>query len=205
MISHLYKKCLPILLSLSLVFGWFAGFGGVNSAQAASSSEPEILLQRNAEWNYFDQGQDLLTEWRTYDDLSSWKMGQAPFGYKDNGNGVSTSYFGPLKTEVSYGLDKELKPRTTYFRTNLNVNKDQINSYGQILGTFGIDDGAVIYVNGEEIGRFGMPEGEVLYSTKAASSQDLPVMYENVDLTEPLKAKLQDGTNVIAVEVRQQL
>ncbi|QOS78993.1 S-layer homology domain-containing protein [Paenibacillus sp. JNUCC31] len=204
MISHLYKKMLAILLSIALVFGWFAGFGGANSAQAASLSEPDILLERNANWKYFDQGQDLLSEWRALYDDSSWNSGTAPFGYKDNGNGISTSYFGPVHTEVSYGLDKESKPRTTYFRTNLTVNKDQIDGYGQILGTFGIDDGAVIYVNGVEVRRFGMPDGEIQYSTKATSSQDLPVMYEDIDLTEPMKAYLHDGSNEIAVEVHQQ-
>ncbi|MEC0125181.1 S-layer homology domain-containing protein [Paenibacillus pabuli] len=204
MISHLYKKMLSILLTLSLVFGWFAGFGGTNSAQAASLSEPAILLERNATWKYFDKGQDLLSEWRALYDDSSWNFGPAPFGYKDNGSGVSTSYFGLLQTEISYGLEKQLKPRTTYFRTNLTVNKDQIDSYGQILGTFGIDDGAVIYVNGVEVRRFGMPDGEIEYSTKATSSQDLPVMYEDIDLTEPMKANLHDGSNEIAVEVHQQ-
>ncbi|WP_338586756.1 S-layer homology domain-containing protein [Paenibacillus sp. Y5S-9] len=204
MISHFYKKMLPILLSLSLIFGWFAGIGGVNSAQAASLSEPDILLERNANWRYFDQGQNLESQWRTSYDDSSWEIGPAPFGYKDNGNGVSTSFFGPLKTEVSYGDDKKLKHRTTYLRTHLTINKDEINGYGQILGTFGIDDGAVIYVNGVEIRRFGMPESEIQYSTKATSSQDLPVMYEDIDLTEPLKTYLHDGNNEIAVEVHQQ-
>ncbi|PWW38631.1 MULTISPECIES: S-layer homology domain-containing protein [Paenibacillus] len=204
MISHLYKKVLSILLSIALVFGWLAGFGGVHSVQAASLSEPEILLQRNANWHYFDQGQDLQAEWRASYDDSFWNSGPAPFGYKDNGSGISTSYFGSLQTVVSYGLDKKLKPRTTYFRTNLNVNKEQIDGYGQILGTFGIDDGAVIYVNGVEVRRFGMPDGEIEYSTKATSGKDLPVMYEDIDLTAPMKANLRDGSNEIAVEVHQQ-
>lgn len=62
----------------------------------------------------------------------------------------------------------------------------------------------MIYVNGQEVSRFGMPDGEIQYSTKATSSQDLPVMYENIDLTEPMKANLHDGANEIAVEVHQQ-
>ncbi|KAG2870246.1 hypothetical protein PC115_g25177 [Phytophthora cactorum] len=49
-----------------------------------------------------------------------------------------------------------------------------------------------------------MPEGEIQYSTQAASNKDLPVMYENIDLTEPMKANLHDGSNDIAVEVHQQ-
>ncbi|EGG38209.1 S-layer homology domain-containing protein [Paenibacillus sp. HGF5] len=204
MINHMYKKLLSILLSTALVFGFFAGTGFQTTADAAAQDQPDILLQRNAEWKYFDQGQDLTTVWRaTYDD-SSWASGLAPFGYKDNGSGIATAEFGPLNTVVDYGADKKLKHRTTYFRTNLQVNKDQIDAYGQILGTFGIDDGAVLYVNGHEIRRMGMPEGEITYPAKATSSKDLPVVYGDMDLTAPLKTYLQDGNNEIAVEVHQQ-
>ncbi|MFE9275885.1 S-layer homology domain-containing protein [Paenibacillus glucanolyticus] len=204
MINHVYKKLLSMLLSTALVFGFFAGLGFPAVAEAATPGQPDILLQRNADWKYFDQGQDLTTVWRaTYDD-SSWANGLAPFGYKDNGSGVTTAEFGPLQTVMDYGTDKELKHRTTYFRTNLQVNKDQIDGYGQILGTFGVDDGAVLYVNGHEIRRMGMPKGEITYSTKATSNKDLPVVYADVDLTEPLKTYLQDGSNEIAVEVHQQ-
>ncbi|CAH0120684.1 3',5'-cyclic adenosine monophosphate phosphodiesterase CpdA [Paenibacillus sp. CECT 9249] len=200
----MYKKLLSMLLSTALVFGLLAGFGSSPAAEAATQDEPMILLERNSEWKYFDQGQDLNSVWRaTYDD-SLWDSGFAPFGYKDNGSGIATSAFGPLNTEVGYGPDKKLKHRTTYFRTNLQVNKDEIDGYGQLLGTFGIDDGAVIYVNGHEVRRFGMPEGEITYSTKAISNKDLPVLYENVDLTQPLKSYLKDGNNEIAVEVHQQ-
>lgn len=204
MITHQYKRLLSMLLSAALVFGLFAGVGSLSTVEAATQDQPDILLQRNAEWKYFDQGQDLTTVWRsTYDD-SSWESGFAPFGYKDNGSSIATTEFGPLGTIVDYGTDKKLKHRTTYFRTNLQVNKDQIDGYGQILGTFGIDDGAVLYVNGHEVRRIGMPEGEITYDMKATSSKDLPVIYGDVDLTEPLKTYLQDGNNEIAVEIHQQ-
>lgn len=147
------------------MFGLLAGFGSSPAAEAAAQDGPIILLERNSEWKYFDQGQDLNSVWRaTYDD-SLWDSGFAPFGYKDNGSGIAISTFGPLNTEVDYGPDKKLKHRTTYFRTNLQINKEEIDGYGQLLGTFGIDDGAVIYVNGHEVRRFGMPEGEITYST----------------------------------------
>lgn len=109
MINHMYKKLLSILLSTALVFGFFAGTGFQTTADAAAQDQPDILLQRNAEWKYFDQGQDLTTVWRaTYDD-SSWASGLAPFGYKDNGSGIATAEFGPLNTVVDYGADKKLQ------------------------------------------------------------------------------------------------
>ncbi|WP_413033515.1 S-layer homology domain-containing protein [Paenibacillus xylanilyticus] len=206
MINPLYKKIVAILLSTALVIGWFGGLGTgpIVKAEAAADPQPDILLSKNSNWKYFDQGQDLMSVWQTVYEDATWPEGNAPFGYKDNGNGISTTYFGPLQTEVDYGGDKSLKHRTTYFRTTLTVSQEQIQNYGQILGTFGIDDGAVLYVNGEEVRRFGMPEGEINYSTKAASSKDLPVMYEDVDLTEPLQTLLHEGDNIVAVEVHQQ-
>lgn len=72
-------------------------------------------MERNANWRYFDQGQDLQSEWRASYDDSSWNSAPAPFGYKDNGNGISTSYFGPLQTEVSYGSDKKINPAQPTF------------------------------------------------------------------------------------------
>ncbi|WP_246310925.1 S-layer homology domain-containing protein [Paenibacillus xylanilyticus] len=206
MINPLYKKIVAILLSTALVIGWFGGLGAgpIVKAEAAVEPQPDILLSKNSNWKYFDQGQDLMSVWQAVYEDTTWPEGNAPFGYKDNGNGISTTYFGPLQTDVDYGGDKSLKHRTTYFRTTLTVNKEQIEDYGQILGTFGIDDGAVLYVNGTEVRRFGMPDGEISYSTKATSSMDLPVMYNDVDLTEPLQTLLHDGENIIAVEVHQQ-
>ncbi|MGG4128446.1 S-layer homology domain-containing protein [Paenibacillus illinoisensis] len=206
MINPLYKKVLAILLSVALVIGWFGGLGSAPVVKAAETVEPQadILLSKNSTWKYFDQGQDLKSVWQAVYEDNTWAVDNAPFGYKDNGSGISTTYFGPLQTEVDYGGIKSLKHRTTYFRTTLTVNQEQIQNYGQILGTFGIDDGAVLYVNGTEVRRFGMPDGEVNYSTKATSSMDLPVMYTDVDLTEPLQTLLHDGENIIAVEVHQQ-
>lgn len=201
---QMFRKLALMLLCIPLMFGWSAGFNGAHAAEDASDSLPNFLLDRNAQWKFNDRGDDLSSVWRvTYDD-TSWSSGNAPFGFKDDGSGISTSYFGPLKTEVSYGEDPEMKHPTTYFRTNLTISEGELEGYGQILGTFGIDDGAVLYVNGEEIRRFGMPEGEIEYSTKAISGNDLPVMYEDVDLTESLKAQLHEGNNEIAVEVHQQ-
>ncbi|OMF30054.1 hypothetical protein BK133_16935 [Paenibacillus sp. FSL H8-0548] len=203
MMNKVYSRLLSILLSSALLLGLFGG-AAPSSVSAAPADEPIILLSGNSEWKYFDKGIDQGTVWQsTYDD-SAWSFDSAPFGYKDSGAGISTARFGALKTVVDYGGDKKKKHRTTYFRQILNIDKNEIDGYGQLLATFAIDDGAVFYVNGTEIKRFGLPEGEITYSTFATSNKDLPVLYEAVDLTAELKAALREGDNELAVEVHQQ-
>ena len=201
--NPVYKKVLSTLLSAALLFGLF-GAAAPFSVSAASEEEPIVLLPGNSEWRYFDKGVDQGTVWQsTYDD-SAWSLGNAPLGYKYQDNKITTTKFGGLKTIVDYGTDRNKKYRTTYLRKNLNIDKDVLDQYGQLLGTFAIDDGAVLYVNGTEIERFGMPEGKIIYDTPAASNKDLPVMYNAVNLTAKLKSALRQGSNEFAVEVHQQ-
>ncbi len=193
--KNIWKTFFPVLLSVTLLFGLLGG--ALPQAQAAGD-EPLIIMAKGADWKYLDNGADQGDAWRTGYEDKDWQVGPAPLGYS-----ASTSRFGSLKTITSYGTDSKNKHITTYLLANLQVDLEQIQSYGQLLGTFAIDDGAVIYVNGKEIYRAGMPEGEITYSTLATSQKSDPVMYTNVDLTAQLKANLKDGDNVIAVEVHQ--
>ncbi|WP_339205632.1 S-layer homology domain-containing protein [Paenibacillus sp. FSL K6-3182] len=201
--NYVNKKVLSILLSLALLLG-LLGAAAPSPVAAASATEPVTLLPGNSVWKYYDKGINQGTVWRsTYDD-SAWSSGNAPLGYKDSGAIISAAGFGALKTKVDYGTNKSKKYPTTYFRTNLNVDKNSMDHYGQLLATFAVDDGAVVYVNGTEVVRLGMPTGDILYSTFATSNMDDPVVYTDVDLTTALKANLKDGNNELAVEVHQQ-
>ena len=70
---------------------------------------------------------------------------------------------------------------------------------GDLTGTIQYDDGAVIYVNGNEVDRLHMPAGPIDSSTTALSGGN-----ENayVSFAVP-KSFLVNGANVIAVEVHQ--
>ena len=63
-----------------------------------------------------------------------------------------------------------------------------------------VDDGAVIYLNGQEVLRIGMPDGPVNFSTSANRDVD-PVAFEG-PFSIPT-SYLDPGNNVIAVEVHQ--
>jgi lysophospholipase L1-like esterase len=140
-------------------------------------------------WSYFDQGQDLGTNWSQpgYND-SAWSNGVGRLGY-----GEATD-----ATVVSYGPDTNNMYPTTYFRhwfavpgnvgfTNLNVRVS-------------CSDGAVVYLNGSEIYRTNLPGGPIACTDLALSAVtgfSTPI-YLQTNLT---IGGLMTGTNLLAVEI----
>ena len=120
-----------------------------------AGTSPAIALTAGSEWRYWDSRRPPPEGWNlpAFDD-SNWKSGAAPLGY---GNGDEA-------TAIDYGGDDNSKNITAYFRKKLRF--PPINN----LFTVGIrrDDGAVIYLNGEEIVRDGLPEGLITPTTFAA-------------------------------------
>lgn len=176
----------------------------VSFPQIALTSEPLFLAWKNegeypvgtfpvaaqSIWKYNDSGLDLGTDWKNngYDD-SAWEFGNAILGYGD-GNQATTLDFGP---------DDQDKYRTYYLRHTFNV--ENAAQYGSLLFNVLRDDGVIVYVNGTEAFRMNMPEGAVDYNTFASSTvgaadETTFFPFETANL-------LQDGENVIAVELHQ--
>ncbi len=150
-----------------------------------------ILVQKNANWKYLDDGTDQGSAWKepSFDD-SSWASGNAELGYGD----------GDEITVLSYGGNSNNKYITYYFRHEFSVtNPNQSNSLSlEILR----DDGAVVYINGTEVQRTNMPSGAINYLTHASSTisgSDEDVFNEYLISSDQLVA----GTNIIAVEIHQ--
>lgn len=150
-----------------------------------------LLLPRTSSWRYNDSGTFPGPDWTSvqFDD-SSWPQGAAELGYGDGGEA----------TLLDYGPDAENKHITYYFRKRLDLEAtDMLESY-----TFQLmrDDGAVIHVNGQEVLRVNMPDGNVLpettASTFAGGSEESSYFTHALD-----ELPLQEGTNVIAVEIHQ--
>ncbi|MCY3859028.1 MAG: metallophosphoesterase [Gammaproteobacteria bacterium] len=144
-----------------------------------------VLIARDSTWRYLDDGSDQGTNWRESDfDDSGWSTGAAELGFGDGGE----------TTTLTSGHT------TYYFRHHFSV-ADASGVEGLKLSILR-DDGAVVYLNGTEIYRTNMPEGEITSSTFAPSAigGDAESTYETVELSAD---QLQDGQNVIAVEVHQ--
>lgn len=150
------------------------------------------LIPRGAHWKYLDDGSDPGIAWRQpdYDD-SGWKAGAAELGYGD----------GDEVTIVSFGEFSEDKFPTTYFR---HAFEFPIDPSRILSGELEIkrDDGAAVYLNGQEIFRTNLPEGDITYETYADGSTGNEDRYRTKSLTD-LASLMRTGTNIVAVEVHQ--
>jgi hypothetical protein len=159
---------------------------------AAFALSQTSLINSGSQWKYFDQGNINNSTWNelSYND-NAWEFGNAEFGYGD----------GDESTVVGYGPDGNNKYITTYFRKVITVNNTQ--QFSHLNLSLLRDDGAVVYVNGQEVWRSNMPNGIINYNTVA----DGTVAWPNEDdwyTTSISSSYLVNGSNVIAVEIHQE-
>lgn len=148
------------------------------------------LIPSGATWKYLQQLNDQGTAWRevNFND-TTWKAGRAELGYGDKDELTL------LPSKVS-----GIRPITTYFRRSFEVfDPAALSSVRMWLKR---DDGAVVYLNGQEIIRSNMPEGTIAFATRASStvggSTESQWFSYSID-----PALFLAGTNVMAVEVHQ--
>ena len=167
--------------------------GGVNpNASIMIPNEVvETLVARGATWRYLDNGSDQGTNWYGVGFADgAWQSGPAQLGYGD----------GDEATVVSYGPNADDKYITTYFRRHFTAT----NVAGITKLTLDLvrDDGAVVYLNGEEARRVNLAAGPVLYDTTTITfvgGGDESTFFEYaLDPT-----FLREGENVVAVEIHQ--
>jgi hypothetical protein len=146
------------------------------------------FIPAGATWKYLDDGSSQSTQWRarTYND-ATWAGGPAPLGYE---NGVATT--------ISFGPDEDNKYPASYFRNSFNVIDASI--YTGITLELLVDDGAAVYLNGEELFRQNLPSGLLTSSTFALGSTSSETNYTSYDLP---PSALITGENVLVVEVHQ--
>ncbi|MBI1841161.1 MAG: carboxypeptidase regulatory-like domain-containing protein [Verrucomicrobia bacterium] len=146
------------------------------------------LVALGVPWRYWDAVAAVAAGWknRIFDD-SAWKSGPGRLGFGLDGEA----------TTVSGGR------MTYYFRRSFRVDKP--SQYSQLVFQLARDDGAVVYLNGQEVYRSNMPDGLIKPDTAAVNVVNTPeesIYYETIV---PIAGSaLTQGTNVVAVEVHQQ-
>jgi hypothetical protein len=156
-----------------------------------TEGEGHTLVAIGSVWKYLDNGTDQGTAWHDagFDD-STWAAGAGQLGYGD----------GDETTTVGFGPDANNKYATTYFRRTFNI--PNASRYKSLMLRLLHDDGAVVYLNGQEVYRNNMPAGAVTYQTHASAT--VQGADENIYKNKNLEPRLLvNGTNVIAVEVHQ--
>ena len=142
-------------------------------------------------WKFDDQGFAPTIGWKDLPYLDKdWQVGLAKFGYGDNNE----------TTTVSYGGIDNQKQITTYFRRRFYLSDP--SDYSALTTSLLVDDGAVIYLNGNEVERINIDPGIVTYATPAKDA--VGGDDEKTFFDWPLDpGDLVAGENVIAVEVHQ--
>ena len=171
---------------------WTAGTTGFGFGLGGGTVGEVALIEAGATWKYLDDGSNQGTVWRqpVFND-ASWAAGPAQLGYGD----------GDEVTVVSYGGDAGNKHITTYFRHTFTVADPW--QIGQLSLGLVRDDGAVVYLNGQEVARSNMPTTAIDYQTGAASTVGGGEEDTFHEYTVDPAGLLVEGENTLAVEVHQ--
>lgn len=145
-----------------------------------------------SDWRYLDNGTDQGTSWReTGFNDSGWALGAAELGYGD----------GTEATLLTYGSQATNKYITYYFRRAFPVSDPA--TYRFLSMRLVRDDGAVVYLNGNEVWRENMPAGVLNHLTPASNTVGGDDEGRAFERTVDAAGLWLTGTNVLAVEVHQ--
>ena len=171
-----------------------AGYRFIGWASENSNMEQTVIIKRGITWKYYDQGSLDDTGWQQSDYVdNTWDSGAAPLGYYTSDSNNSRGY----NTFLDYGEDANNKRPTYYFRKSFNLNYTPSDKDVYTLN-YTIDDGMVVYINGEEAARYLMHNGYVSYYDYSSSyAQGNP---DSGSLILPASL-FKKGNNVIAIEV----
>ncbi len=151
-------------------------------------TQQKTVYSKKESWLYYDKGNIGSADWTSEDYVTTgWKTGYAPLGYGKTG----------LSTTISYGNNSNNKYPTYYFRKLVTLEEKPADDAVFTLD-FTVDDGFIIYVNGQEAGRYNMPSGNVGYNS--FSSTYAPNNPDDGQMTIPARL-FKKGNNIIAVEV----
>ena len=137
-------------------------------------------------WNYWNSKDNPGADWNSTGDLSKWKHGASPLGWGDRDAGTP------------FDLAPSDRAITNYFARDVNLGT--ISADFELTLNVRADDGAVVYINGNEVKRINMPEGTITPNTNAKSNVSLGTAKNNLQTITVPRDLLKDGVNRIAVE-----
>lgn len=165
--------------------------GGPVTPPAIPNPPVNYPLPKKTEWSFLDTG-NAPTNWKdlNFND-TVWVFAKGALGYNANS----------LTKTISYGADSTDKHITTYYRKRLNI-ADVSTLPNNLELQLRADDGAIVYINGNELLRVNMPTGPVTNTTTAVANVQSP--NQDVYFTyEVSKTNFVTGVNILAVEVHQ--
>lgn len=162
--------------------------GSWRSGGTFASAEVVYLNEASNTWKYFrgtEEASDPVSDWRelVFDD-ANWTTATTPVGY-GGGYVVNTALTGMQSVHS-----------TMYYRNTFTIAAGQVPESLSLRIKY--DDGAIVWINGEEVARLNVPAGEVSFNGLASS--DHPVGDWETITVNNADAYLNGGTNVICVQ-----
>ena len=148
------------------------------------------LISEQSIWAYLDGGENPPTNWFQPDaDVSPWKQGLPQFGFGESDEQTIVNFLTPSNSIYpAYYFHQAFLVTNAAAHSNLQV---------KLLR----DDGAIVYLNGQELFRDNMPAGPVDYLTYASAGANPENVFEGHWINPAL---LLEGTNHLAVEIHNQ-
>ena len=149
----------------------------------------DVVIGNGASWRWRYDTAAPPADWnsRTFD-ASAWKTGRAVLGFNNPS----------VDTDIDTFSSPSSRPVTAYFTKQFPVGDASAVTKLQISAI--ADDGAVVYVNGQEVGRQNMPAGKVTPSTFASTAVNTSTAVTSPLSVDVPASVLVDGTNVVSVE-----
>ena len=116
------------------------------------------------------------------------KAARLPLGYGEK----------DLETELSFGDDEDNKHPVAYFRRTFEV--EEPNAWPEYALLLRYDDGAAVFVNGEEVARKNLEEGDLDEKSWAAGKTRSEFNYHYIRIPSRLVKK---GKNLLAISMHQ--
>ncbi len=152
--------------------------------QAASNEPVTFIAAGQSRWRYragSSEASSPRSAWRKLDFSvdNTWKTGRAPIGYGDGDDRTTIS----MQNNFS----------SVYLRRVFEVKANEIPA--RLALRVYVDDGAVVWINGNEVARVSVPGGELRYNSFANNHE---AAWEEVVIPNPGEI-LRTGKNIIAI------
>lgn len=181
--SHLnYRSSPSLTFDASLVV---TDFGEAPQPPA----RPIDLVEFGEQWAMWSHPEAPSEQWTTAEPLDEWRSVTAPVGWGHQ----------DLATELAEPAAS--RPIVRYFVRDFDVDAAQLpdDENATVRITLRADDGAVLYLNGEELGRKRIDEGPVFHNTYANSAINAAGAVNDLLVVDIPVSALNDGTNRLAV------
>ncbi len=168
-------------------------------SQSAKAQIYDTLSKFGASWKYLDTdfNPDSAT-WKstTYSD-AAWSCGPTPIGYGDTW--IITCIQSGCVNDITCAPACGTKNITAWFRQVINVAS--VTTYDSVIMDGLIDDGLIMYVNGNQIWSYNMPatwNSSTWSNTTISGSAETTLVHQAIPMTHWVT-----GNNTIAVELHQ--